>query len=502
MASETYKDQVLPKAGVDYGELRRNAMGLPSAFAMSVAFISPTIGIVFISALLASVAGAAAPLAFIVGSLAMACTAYSLAQFAGRIPSAGVLYSCVAKTFGVSTGFVMGAVLMVAYLVVSPLNTDLFGGFISPIIKGWTGVSIPWWVLLIFINLVAAVLAWYSVHRSMQFDLALLTGEILIVGTLLIVALAHAGASGQLPRAFTPSASPTGWHGISLAFVFTVFAFFGWESSTTIAEELHLPRRAVPIALIGSVLLAGAWFVFGTYSVTVGYGHTHIAALAGATNPVNTLAQRLIGGWYVTLTDLAAISALTGVIIAIHNANFRLLYSLGRERVLPNLLAKTHRKYQTPHLAIIAFTIFGIVSGLFFGLLWGPVPAFGYLGYFTGLFIAVVYFMADVGIIFYMWRKARSEFSWLKHGLIPAIGGVVMVFAFYKTVVPLPTGVTRPMPFIFVGIVVLSALAAIIIKRRNANTLSLLGQVVFVESEKALPEALVHEASGDDPITG
>ena len=90
MASETYKDPALPKAGVDYGELRRNAMGLPSAFAMSVAFISPTIGIVFISALLASVAGGAAPLAFIVGSLAMACTAYSLAQFAGRIPSAGV----------------------------------------------------------------------------------------------------------------------------------------------------------------------------------------------------------------------------------------------------------------------------------------------------------------------------------------------------------------------------------------------------------------------------
>jgi hypothetical protein len=101
-----------------------------------------------------------------------------------------------------------------------------------------------------------------------------------------------------------------------------------------------------------------------------------------------------------------------------------------------------------------------------------------------------------------MWRKARGEFSWLKHGLIPGVGGIVMLFAFYKTVVPLPTGVTRPMPFIFVGIVVVAAVAAILIKRRNPNSLSLLGQVVFVESEKALPEALVHEASGDDPITG
>jgi amino acid transporter len=443
VASDTHDAFVPPRAGVDYGELRRNAMGLPSAFAMSVAFLSPTIGIVFISALLASVAGAASPLALIFGSLAMACTAYSLAQFAGRIPSAGVLYSCVAKTFGVSAGFVMGVVLMAAYLVVSPLNTDLFGGFVSPILQNWTGVDIPWWVLLIFINIVAALLAWYSIHRSMQFDLALLLGEILIVGTLLIVALVHAGTSGQLPRAFSPSSSPTGFHGLSLAFVFTVFAFFGWESSTTIAEELHLPRRVVPIALIGSVLLAGAWFVFGTYAVTVGYGHSQIAALAGSSNPVNTLAQRLIGGWYVTLTDLAAISALVGVIIAIHNANFRLLYSMGR-----------------------------------------------------------VYFMADIGIIFYMWRKERSEFSWLKHGVIPTVGGIVMLFAFYKTVVPLPSGVEKPMPFIFVGIVVVATVAAYLIKRRDPERLSLVGQVVFVESEKAGPEALVHEATGDDPITG
>src|ERR1700677_2924086 len=97
MVDRTQSRPAEPRAGADYGELKRNAMGLPSAFAMSVAFISPTIGIVFISALLASVDGGAAPLAFIVGSLAMACTAYALDQFAGRIPSAGVLYSCVAK---------------------------------------------------------------------------------------------------------------------------------------------------------------------------------------------------------------------------------------------------------------------------------------------------------------------------------------------------------------------------------------------------------------------
>jgi amino acid transporter len=484
------------------GTLKENAMGLPSAFAMSIAFVSPTIGIVFISALLASVAGGASPLAFLLGTIAMACTAYSLAQFAGRIPSAGLLYSSTAKTFGPSTGFVVGIVLMFAYLVVSPLNTDLFGGFINPILKSWTGLNIPWWVLLIFINLLAAVLAWFSVHRSMQFDLALLVGEVLIVGTVLIAAIVHGGASGQVPRALTPSLSPSGWHGISEAFVFTVFAFFGWESSTTIAEEVHLPRRSIPIALVGSVLLTGIFMAFGVYSIVVGYGGSHIAALAGATNPISSLADRLISPWYKNLVDLAAISALTGVIIAIHNANFRLIYSLGRDRVLPSSLARTHHRYQTPHIAIIAFTIFGIVSGIFFGLLWGPIQAFGDLGYFTGLFIAVIYFMADVSIIVFMWRKYRSEYSWVKHFVIPTVGGAVMLFALYKSVVPLPVGVERPMPFIFAGVVVASCVVVLILRRTNPERIAGLGQTIFVEAEQARDESLIAEAEGRNPITG
>ena len=52
-------------AGAQDNRLKRNAIGLPSAMAMSLAFISPTIGVIFISALIANQAGASAPFAFI-----------------------------------------------------------------------------------------------------------------------------------------------------------------------------------------------------------------------------------------------------------------------------------------------------------------------------------------------------------------------------------------------------------------------------------------------------
>ena len=50
-------------------ELKRNVLGLPSAMVMSIAFISPTIGVIFISALIGGQAGISSPFAFILGTL-------------------------------------------------------------------------------------------------------------------------------------------------------------------------------------------------------------------------------------------------------------------------------------------------------------------------------------------------------------------------------------------------------------------------------------------------
>jgi len=90
------------------------------------------------------------------------------------------------------------------------------------------------------------------------------------------------------------------------AFVFIVLTFFGFESCSTVAEEVRNPRKNLPIALIGSVLLTGLWFTLAVYAIIVGYGAKHIDQLAGAIAPLHDLAvtttevvhaaRRLTGG--------------------------------------------------------------------------------------------------------------------------------------------------------------------------------------------------------------
>ena len=345
--------------------------------AMSLAFISPTIGVIFISSLIAGKAGLSSPFIFIVGTLGIALMASTLAQFTRRITSAGTFYKFICQSFGTSTAFVAGMVLLLAYTLQSPLNTNLFGGFVSQTLSADFGIHVSWWILMVVIVIAVGALAWYSVHTSMSFDLAFVIAEVSVAGILLFLIIFKGGAHGQAPSSFLPTHSASGFGGLGTAFVFIVLAFFGFESSTTVAEETRNPRRNLPIALIGSVVLTGLWFTFAMYSIIVGYGSAHVSQVASATAPLHDLAVRYIGGWYGNLVDLAAVSAIIAVLLAIHTANFRVIYALGRDGVLHRALGRTHPRHQTPHVAIIVYSVFTLVIGLAAGAGWGPLPAFG-----------------------------------------------------------------------------------------------------------------------------
>lgn len=469
-------------------QLKRNALGLPSALAMSLAFISPTIGVIFISALIASKAGISSPFTFLLGTIGIALMASTLAQFTRRVTSAGTFYKFICLSLGRRAGFTAGILLMFAYALQSPLNTNLFGGFVHDTLKTDFGVSVPWWVLMLLIVVGVGALAWFSVHTSMQFDIAFLIAEVVVVGVLLLLIVFRGGDSGQVPQAFTPTHSATGIGGLGQAFVFIVLAFFGFESCSTVAEEVRKPRRNLPIALIGSVVLTGLWFTFAMYSIIVGYGAKHMGALSSATAPLHDLAIRYVGHWYGDLVDLAAVSALVAVVLAIHTANFRVLYSLGRDGLLPKAVGRTHPRHQTPHVAIIVYSVGALLVGLVAGGAWGPMAAFGNLGYLSSLGILPIFIATNVALPVFIRKRHRSEFSVMMHLIFPALSSITFLAAIWLNIHPWPASPLNVMPWIIVGIVVAAAVLAAVLKKRNAQALDRLGHVLFMEAE-ALPEA-------------
>jgi amino acid transporter len=179
-------------------ELKRNALGLPSAMAMSLAFISPTIGVLFITSLIAGKSGLSSPFVFILGTIGIGLMASTLAQFTKRVTSAGTFYKFITHAMGPSTGLVAGLLFLLSYSLQSPLNTNLFGGYVSKVLKTDFGINVPWWLLMILVVVFVGALAWYSVHTSMRFDIAFVIAEVTIVGILLLLILFKGGDSGQI----------------------------------------------------------------------------------------------------------------------------------------------------------------------------------------------------------------------------------------------------------------------------------------------------------------
>ena len=92
--------------------------------------------------------------------------------------------------------------------------------------------------------------------------------------------------------------------------VFTVLSFAGFEGVATLGEEVMNPRRSIPIAIAGTVILAGAFFVIVSYAQVIGYGLDQMEMLANASAPLNDLAIKYVSTDFATAIDLAvAVSA-------------------------------------------------------------------------------------------------------------------------------------------------------------------------------------------------
>lgn len=478
MVDETGQSSVRPAK--DDGKLEKNVVGLSGALGMSLAFISPTTGVLFISTLIASKAGIASPFAFIIGTLGVLLMAWVLAMFAHEIPAAGTFYTFNSKGIGPRAGFLTGWLLLIAYGLQGPLNATLLGSFTSDVIFTIFNVRIPWEILSILAIVGVSWLAYRSVSRSMKVDLIFVCLEVLIVGFLVVWILVHGGAEGQHLSAFTPAESLQGFSGVGLSFVYILFAFFGFESSITISEETKNPRRNVPIALIGSVAITGIYFAITTYAIVVGYGASHIQDFINSQSPISDLANRYLGHGYAIAIDLAGISALIAVIIAAHTANFRILFAMGREGALPTALAKLS-KHHTPTNAVLVYSIFSIVVTLVAGLAWGSgvSGAFGNLGFWASLGVMPVYLMVCIAL----WRFARKSgrFSWFKHGLVPFITLIFYIFPIITSLYPYPGMPLAIMPWLTLLFAAIGFGIIYTIGRRDPHRLEKIGKTLFEE---------------------
>jgi APA family basic amino acid/polyamine antiporter len=344
--------------------------------------------------------GPAIVLSFVVSGFACVFAALCYAEFASMVPVAGSAYTYAYATLGELFAWIIGWDLILEYAVASATVahgwSHYFQDFISILgIKFGHAISNapfdfnPVSGLLnstgsvldlpaIFITIVITIILVKGIKESAGFNAGIVILKLAIVLMVIIV-----GAFYINPANWHPFA-PFGLSGLSLfgktimgqtgpggapvgvlagaAIIF--FAYIGFDSVSTHAEEAKNPKRDVPIGIITSLVLCTILYiaVSGILTGMVPYNKIDIDA------PVSNAFKQVGLPWAQFLVSLGAIAGITSVLLVMMLSQARIFLAMARDGLIPvKFFGDVHEKFRTPWKSTI-------LTGIFVSILAGFLP--------------------------------------------------------------------------------------------------------------------------------
>ncbi len=428
-------------------ELRAGALGLPSVLMTAVTTTAPALGIVLTVQFIATLAGVATPLAYLIGFIVVLTLAVPFAQLAKHLPSAGGYFTYISRGVHPRAGF-FAAWAFIMYLPIVPaIDLPFTGVVLQQVIKDEYNFAFPWWLFTILASIFLFVVTYRGIKISADVLIPLGIAEMLIIVGLALWGIANPGPGGFNFSGFSPG-SAISLNGLALGVIFTIFGFAGWDSAAPIAEESKSPRRTVPRAVVASVFILALFFIVSAFGVMVGWGTNGAAGFeSNAVNPTFVLAKHFWGGAWV-LVPLALLNSTLAVSLGCFNASTRMWFGMARIGAAPKLLAKVHPQRKVPVNAVYAEAVITLVGGLGLGIAFGPEGQFFMMGLVITLALVAIYTLGNLAVFLFFRRERPQDFNFFLHAALPVLATVALVLITYNSLVPLPAAPVLYGPFI------------------------------------------------------
>lgn len=477
------------------GQLARGSLRTSDAIAISVSVLAPGMAMALNTGGVAGVAGGSTPLSFVLGGVACLTLGFVVIGFTRRMAVAGYAYTYASRSLGKQVGFLAGWMYAFGMAAFVPMTMAGVGYLAASLL----GLAPGYWILFFLIGM--ALLMTLSIVRinvttKLQIGVAVVTVAILVIMDLVITA--KGGAHGQSLQPFTFSKTASGgFHGVFYGIIFGVTSYIGFETAADFGEETANPRRAVPTAVIVSVVFAIVFYVWTTYATTIGFGVNALKhnPSGWVNNGLIPVATRFIGTWFGKLIDIGALLAAFIVSVACATASSRTLFAMGREGVAPAWMGRTHAKYKTPVNATAIVATVSVVLALVIGYGFasantgGPALTIYYFWATVGtLAIILVYITICIGgIVFF--KRTSPRFNPLTHVLIPLVGAVIFAAAWYGSVYPVPAAPIDATPYLTAAWLVIGIAVLVWLNRTRPGSVARIGSILGEEGGE-LVEAL------------
>ena len=335
---------------------------------------------------------------FLFAMIALTCgfVALCYAEFASRIPAAGSAYTYTYITIGELAAWVIGWALILEYAISNVVVSISWSGYFVNLLEG-AHIYLPSWMATdpktAFDKFESALaqggavdgLAWTTAPEIAGMKIILNVPACIIVA--LITILAYVGIRESKKGAnimvgiklvalvfivvlgifyvntdnWTPF-MPNGFTGVMGGVSAIFFAYIGFDSISTTAEECHNPQRDLPRGMIYSLLICTVIYVIVTLVIT---GMVNYSEFKGVTDPLAYVFEKIHLQKIGYFVSAAAVIAATSALLVYQLGQPRIWMSMSRDGLLPKKFSTIHPRFLTPSYATVVTGVVVAVPALF-----------------------------------------------------------------------------------------------------------------------------------------
>ncbi len=268
---------------------------------------------------------------------------FSYTELTTALPSAGGAAHYARRAFGPVGGFVAGFATLVDFLLAPPAIAAALGSyahFLDPAIPVLP-TALGAYVVFIAVN-------WFGMAGSARFSVLVTVLSVVELLVFMVLVAPQFRVENFLAHN-PPQIGPSEWFA---GIPFAIWFFVAIEGVAMVAEEVRDPKRTIPRAYLSAIFTLVA-LAMGVMILSAGVGDWR--QLANIDNPLPEALSLALGpgnAWSKIFASLG----LFGLIASFHCNTIsysRQVYALAREGYLPRVLGTVHRRYRTPHAALL-----------------------------------------------------------------------------------------------------------------------------------------------------
>ncbi len=363
-------------------------------------------------------------LVYIVGFIAIFFTALSYVRMSNKFPIAGSVYSYVQRGINPHVGFISGWLILLDYCITPALLYVMVANWGTMLVPGS-----PWYLWVIVFVAFNTFVNIRGISMTRGIDFVIFAIEILAVIAFIALGtnfIMGGGGAGEFNADPLWQPGKVDAHFLAAGISIAALNFLGFDGISTLAEETNEPQKNIGRGILIALGLIIVCFVAQTYIASLVQPDWQSWSPEHAENAWFYGCQMIGGDLFMNIMLIINIVAIG--IANIMNAQLaasRLLYSMGRDAVIPRIFGKVHPKYQTPWVGALFIGAVAMVLSLVLTMAdLATLVNFGALASFIMLNFAVFwYFFIKEG-------KRCTVGDYVKYLICPWLGILILGYVF------------------------------------------------------------------------